>query len=433
LSDTAISPKAASSLANFDFEQINILSSNQGSPLPIQTKLTIGEPGDKYEQEADNVARAVVQQINSPQTAQREEEIRRAPHTLMRVPLQRQGSIPVGPASNDFEQSLNQARSGGSSMEPKLQAKMESAMGADFSGVKIHTDTQADWLSRSIQAKAFTTGSDVFFKQGAYDPNSRSGQKLLAHELTHVVQQTSAPEQISREIDEDTVQSLAELLNLGIEHVKLVEVPTSDSVVAKTAFKDYPSTYGLSSSEKDLTILHATLGVGTANSLIANSDPMTVECSAKMILDVYGGGGGYVHTLNMGFVKAGDSNINRTILHEMGHSEQNLGGANKDTTNQMILEYHNVLKNENKFVGTEEGKDQELRTSYAEQVTQTSKSKNKTWDDFIAHATDSQNPQKDQNQRLINEILDIISRKEYESYKATIKQNLVLEYFNRLP
>jgi hypothetical protein len=63
------------------------------------------------------------------------------------------------------------------------------AMGADFSGVTVHTDTQSDQLNRSVQAKAFTTGQDIFFRQGAYQPSSRSGQELIAHELTHVVQQ----------------------------------------------------------------------------------------------------------------------------------------------------------------------------------------------------------------------------------------------------
>jgi hypothetical protein len=61
---------------------------------------------------------------------------------------------------------------------------------ADFSGVKVHTDAQSDQLNRSIQAKAFTTGQDVFFRAGAYQPGSRAGQELIAHELTHVVQQT---------------------------------------------------------------------------------------------------------------------------------------------------------------------------------------------------------------------------------------------------
>jgi len=66
---------------------------------------------------------------------------------------------------------------------------MESALGSDLSGVRVHTGGEADVLNRSLQAKAFTTGSDVFFSQGAYRPGSASGSHLLAHELAHVVQQ----------------------------------------------------------------------------------------------------------------------------------------------------------------------------------------------------------------------------------------------------
>lgn len=69
---------------------------------------------------------------------------------------------------------------------------MEQAFGADFSGVKVHTDTQADQLNQSIQAKAFTIGQDVFFRSGTYEPGSHGGQELLAHELTHVVQQSGS-------------------------------------------------------------------------------------------------------------------------------------------------------------------------------------------------------------------------------------------------
>ena len=66
---------------------------------------------------------------------------------------------------------------------------MGQAMGADFGGVRVHTDVRSDQLNQSIQAKAFTTGRDVFFRQGEYKPGSREGLELIAHELTHVVQQ----------------------------------------------------------------------------------------------------------------------------------------------------------------------------------------------------------------------------------------------------
>ena len=62
-------------------------------------------------------------------------------------------------------------------------------MGADFGSVRVHTGSQADALNRSLSARAFTTGQDIFFKQGEYSPGSSSGRELLAHELTHVMQQ----------------------------------------------------------------------------------------------------------------------------------------------------------------------------------------------------------------------------------------------------
>jgi hypothetical protein len=65
-------------------------------------------------------------------------------------------------------------------------------MGEDFSDVRVHDDADAHELSRSVSAEAFTTGSDVFFQSGRYDPGSSAGRKLLAHELTHVAQQRGA-------------------------------------------------------------------------------------------------------------------------------------------------------------------------------------------------------------------------------------------------
>ena len=67
---------------------------------------------------------------------------------------------------------------------------MAAATGHDFSDVKVHTDPEAHALNEQLGAKAFTTGHDIFFRAGAYDPASSGGQELVAHELTHVVQQS---------------------------------------------------------------------------------------------------------------------------------------------------------------------------------------------------------------------------------------------------
>jgi hypothetical protein len=78
---------------------------------------------------------------------------------------------------------------GGQSLDTGIQTKMESGTGHDFSNVRVHTDSQADALSESLGARAFTTGSDIFFKSGEYNPGTSEGDKLIAHESTHVIQQ----------------------------------------------------------------------------------------------------------------------------------------------------------------------------------------------------------------------------------------------------
>ena len=70
---------------------------------------------------------------------------------------------------------------------------MESRLGADFGDVRIHTDSKASESARSVQAHAYTVGTDVVFQSGKYEPESDSGKRMLAHELTHVVQQRSGP------------------------------------------------------------------------------------------------------------------------------------------------------------------------------------------------------------------------------------------------
>ena len=84
---------------------------------------------------------------------------------------------------------INQSRGGGQALDGGVAQQMGETLGYDFSGVRVHTSAEANDLSQSLQAKAFTTGQDIFFKEGTYNPGSSSGRELLAHELTHVVQQ----------------------------------------------------------------------------------------------------------------------------------------------------------------------------------------------------------------------------------------------------
>ena len=95
-----------------------------------------------------------------------------------------------GEVAPQVEQAIQRERGGGQVLDKGVQGQMESSFGADFGGVRVHANTQADTLNQALSARAFTTGQDIFFRQGAYNPGSSSGRELLAHELTHVVQQT---------------------------------------------------------------------------------------------------------------------------------------------------------------------------------------------------------------------------------------------------
>ncbi len=178
--------------------------------LRVQTKLTINQPGDIYEQQADAVARQVMQRITEPRNQQfiqheelPETELQRKFLVGSAIPaVQRQGGG-VANTSN-LETSIQQARENGQPLSNHIRQPMEEAFGADFSGVKIHTDSRSHELNQTIQARAFTTGHDIFFRQGEYNPQSYQGKELLAHELTHVVQQNgSAIEQQTQTPDID--------------------------------------------------------------------------------------------------------------------------------------------------------------------------------------------------------------------------------------
>jgi len=108
---------------------------------------------------------------------------------LQMKPDIQQVGLEGGEVDSDVEVAINQARGGGQPLEEAVQKQMSETIGHDFSGVRVHRDSGADELNQQLSAKTFTTGPDIFFKRGAYDPVSSRGRELIAHELTHVVQQ----------------------------------------------------------------------------------------------------------------------------------------------------------------------------------------------------------------------------------------------------
>lgn len=200
----------------------------------FQPKLTIGQPCDQYEKQADAVADAVVSkaQTSSPVhqksihsiqkeslatpledekkgTAEKRNEdeklVQEKPELQRREVGQEQSHIgeeeemvhthtdSANPrkASSQMTQKIQHKSGKGRPLAPKVRAEMEAGFGVNFSEVNIHTDSEAVQMNQELGAQAFTHGKDVFFNAGKYNTESSAGKRLLAHELTHVLQQAS--------------------------------------------------------------------------------------------------------------------------------------------------------------------------------------------------------------------------------------------------
>ncbi len=185
----------------------------------IQAKLRIGQPGDIYEQEADRVAEQVMsmpepqvqRQTEEKEEEEEEEEIQTKPLAERITPLvQRQveeeeeekeeeeifqtKEVPnqTSKVTPDLESRIHALKGGGQPLPTSTRAFFEPRFGYDFNEVRIHTDTQSAENSRAFNAKAFTIGRDIVFGSGQYAPGTSAGKKILAHELTHVIQQCGA-------------------------------------------------------------------------------------------------------------------------------------------------------------------------------------------------------------------------------------------------
>jgi hypothetical protein len=156
-----------------DFSKIPVYSSQ--SPV-LQTKLTVNQPGNEYEQEADRIADKVIATSADP-------AVSGAPPHIQRFA----GQPEAPPASVD--QAL---ASPGSPLEPTLRQDMEQGFGHDFSRVRVHSGADAEQSAGDVNAHAYTVGHDIVFGAGRYAPGMHEGRRLIAHELTHVAQQEAA-------------------------------------------------------------------------------------------------------------------------------------------------------------------------------------------------------------------------------------------------
>ena len=163
----------------------------------IQPKLRVGEPGDKYEQEADRIADQVMRM--SEPSIQRQMEPEEDEEMVQKKAIAN-SITPLQRYSTDWDQPSEVPpivhevlRSQGQSLEPATRAFMEPRFGHDFSQVRVHTDAKAAESARELNASAYTVGSNIVFGAGQFLPETQTGRQLLSHELTHIVQQRRLP------------------------------------------------------------------------------------------------------------------------------------------------------------------------------------------------------------------------------------------------
>jgi|GEM_PF-3881670 len=146
----------------------------------LQANLEVSQPSDPAEREAQRVADTVLAMDEPGSKNQAETVVNRQP-----------SGGGDGTVTDATESDIRSVTSGGTQLSESTRSYFEPRFGRSFGDVRVHTGPQADAAARSIQAEAFTYGSDVVFRSGTYQPNTPGGRELLAHELTHVVQQTA--------------------------------------------------------------------------------------------------------------------------------------------------------------------------------------------------------------------------------------------------
>jgi hypothetical protein len=211
MNSTRPSPMRAPALP---LRQLRGALGNQAFGRVIQAKLQISQPGDEYELEADRMAEQVMRMpdasLGEPVTGDapppisrlqrkcaqyEDEEVQRQPMKEEEEEASLQSKEVPGHSPQDtpaVRAQIDGLRGGGQPLPESTRAFFEPRFGRDFSQVRVHTDAQAAESARAVNARAFTLGRNVVFSAGEYSPQTNEGRRLLAHELTHTIQQDTA-------------------------------------------------------------------------------------------------------------------------------------------------------------------------------------------------------------------------------------------------
>jgi len=205
----------------------------QPAAVGIQTKLTVNQPGDRHEQVADSMADRVIRMCDADTRSRGKSDDAPARAQELTVSRHSQGDDGGGTAPPIVDDAL---RSPGQALDTSTRSFMEPRFGHDFSQVRVHTDTMAAESARAVNAAAYTVGQDIVFGSGYYSPGAGDGQRLLAHELTHVVQQGGAGMVLQRATlsdfnDTDPLHESSKLTDAQIESTNEYKAYMNSSLV----------------------------------------------------------------------------------------------------------------------------------------------------------------------------------------------------------
>jgi hypothetical protein len=267
-----------------------VLGNNRSGPL-IQAKLTVGEPNDPYEQEADRVAEQVMSMAApATPTIQRqveEEEPEGIQPKLMAeniTPIAQPQEVILPPVQHDLERRLSQSQGGGSPLPDQVRTFMEPRFGADFSQVRVHTGRDAVQMNQDLNAHAFTHRQDVYFGAAKTPANDA----LTAHELTHVVQQGDE----RMKPPESTIQPNKPIITRS----PLIVARAVDPTKAKPIKEELNSIFYVSNSK--LEELWASLGVDLPEAIntptyrdlwfqSVNKEGISISAASKPVRDAF--------------------------------------------------------------------------------------------------------------------------------------------------
>jgi Domain of unknown function (DUF4157) len=344
---------------------------NFSENIAQENNLMIASSNNQQEQQADQTADNIMRMPESSFVQRKctaceheEEKVSRKTEPF----IQKQGNGSEGGiASESVTNQINTSRGGGNKMSENTLSFMESRFNTGFSGVKIHTDSNAVQMSRELNAQAFTVGSDIYFNEGKYSPESASGKHLLAHELTHTVQQGGG---IDRKIQRACYEESNPSINMGTCPEGSVDVGRQPQGQTNAIDAKAQAIITLAA---DTTIPIADRAMRVVNDIICTYMPTQASKVRKITFfasesGLHTQGTGNVAT-SQGDICVGENFVNNTtrafisrrvlqVAHELQHIDQQrtgigptgLGGGTRSDLREFLAFTTEALADE--FIGT---------------------------------------------------------------------------------